>query len=335
MACDAFQKADLRATYTKILTDTLERTHDLKDVFVPALFDNCVQSESTDGLISLLVCAMVDKAELFLVYNKATKVLRKADNKEAEQIRADYKKTAASPVGVFISFRRYHRTDMLMIYSALEFCALASLHKTMNISRAVQIKMDSLRSSVSLADAGVAAGQAKSVAAALKAGKDVLIDAKDSITTATPNIEPTEKAISFLDAKRAFYLEMPISYITGEQTAGIGSSGEADMRAVERGMKSGYFFPIIHPVLLALFACDTEFKSQDFRQMTTANETLKTFELVSNEIISSEAKKEVIARLYDLDPEDEAKALAADVAAQPKPVAAPVNGGAGSFGATA
>ncbi len=317
-----FQLADLRATYSKILTDTLERTHGIPDDVVPSLWDNCVQSESTHGLISLLVHAMIMKQDLFLVYNKATKVLRKADATETEKIRADYKATASSAIGVFISFGRYHRTDMLKIYSELEYCILASLHKTVNISRAVQVKMDSLRSSVSLADAGVAGSQAKSIAIALKAGKDVLIDAKDSIETATPNIEPTEKAILFLQSKRAYYLDLPISYLTGEQTAGIGSTGEADMRAVERGLKH-YYFSIIQPTLLALYGCDTEFKSQDFRTMATALETLKTFELVGNAILSTAAQKEILARLFDIDEDEEAKALAAEVKVAPQPTAPP------------
>ena len=303
-----FMHADVVATYTKILTDTLERTHGIPKEVVPLLWDNCVQNESSEGLITLLVRAMVKKTDLFLVYNVATKTLRVADDREAQQIRADYKKTGESKVGVFVSFRNYRRTDMLMIYSALEYCILASLHKTVNISKAVQIKMSELRASVSLADSSVATNQAKALAGALKNGCDVFLDAKDEITTATPNIDPTEKSIAFLDAKRAYYLDLPISYVSGKQTTGIGTTGEADMRSIERGLKQ-YFFSIVHPVLKALFGVDTEFKSQDFRQMTSALEALKTFELVSNEILSNTAKKEIMARLFDLDPDEEEKNL--------------------------
>lgn len=311
LAAAAFIDADVAATFTKILTDTLERTHGIPKDVVPLLFDNCVQSETTDGLISLLVQAMVKKKALFLVYNKAVKVLRVATVEEQKQIEADYAKKGESKVGVYISFKNYKRADMLQIFSALEYCILSSLHKTVNISKAVQIKMAELRSSVSLADVGVAAAQARSLAEALRNGKDIFLDANDEITTATPDISPTEKAIVFLNAKRAYYLDLPLSYISGQQTTGIGSTGEADMRAVERGLKQ-YFFSIIHPTLKALFNVDTEFKSQDFRQLAGALEALKTFELVSNEVISSEAKREVTARLFDLDIDDEEKALAKD-----------------------
>lgn len=308
-----FCLADIVATYTKILTDTFERTHGIPKKVVPLLWDNVVQNSNGEGLVTMLVTAMVKKTDLFLVYAKAVDVLRLATPTEQNQIRADYAKAGKSAIGVYISFRNYRRTDMLQIYAALEYCILCSLYKTVNISKAVQIKMSELRSTTSLADSGVAIAQAKSLATALREGSDILLDANDDITTASPNIDPTEKAISFLDAKRAYYLDLPISYISGMQTGGIGSTGEADMRAVERGLKQ-YFFSIVHPVLLAIFGIDTEFKSHDFRQMDGALEALKTFELIGDENISGKSKREVIARMLDLDPAAEEKELEREAA---------------------
>ena len=65
-------------------------------------------------------------------------------------------------------FKKYRRTEMLEIYSAFEYCVLAGLNKKLNISKATQIKVKDLRASVSLADAGVAIEQAKSIAKALE-----------------------------------------------------------------------------------------------------------------------------------------------------------------------
>jgi hypothetical protein len=245
-------------------------------------------------------------------------VLREATPEEQQKIRADYKSQGQSPLGVFISFRNYHRTDMLRIYSAFEFCILGSLNKTMNLSRAIQIKIDSLRSSVSLADEGLGRDQAIEIADSLKAGSDVFMDAKDSVVTATADIGPTEKAIGFLNGKRAYYLDLPLSYVSGQQTTGIGSTGEADTLAVERGLKQ-YFFSIVHPVLKAIFDIDTEFKSKDFRHMNSALEALKTFDLVSPDILSTESKQEIIARLFDLDIRAERRARARETV-RPNPV---------------
>lgn len=303
-----FARADISATYTKILTDTLERTHGLSRKQVFLLADNCVQSEATHGVVTLLVRAMVDETDLFLVYKKDVNVVRVATAEESSKIRQDYVKQGSSEAGVYISFRNYRRTQMLKIYADLEYCILASLHKNVNLAKAIQIKMHQLRGSVALADASVAIAQAKAMAQALGAGSDIFLDGEDSIVTATPNIEPTEKAISFLDSKRAFYLDLPISYISGTQTPGIGSTGEADMRAVERGLKQ-YFFSIIHPVLFALFGVDTTFESQDFRQISTALETLKAFDLVSEDNLSRESKQSIVAQMFGLDLKEEQKRI--------------------------
>ena len=305
-----FTKADILATYTKILTDTLERTHGLPPKLYPLLWDNCVLTGSQDGLVTMLALAMFDKSELFLVYKSGVKVIRRATAEEKTKIKADYETAGESPLGVYVSFKNYRRTDMLLIYSALEYCVLASLHKTVNLSKAVQIKMDSLRASVSLADSGIATAQAQSIADALTRGRSVLLDAKDAIETATPDVGPTEKAIAFLDAKRAYILGLPLSYISGLQVNGLNATGEADMRAVERGLKQ-YFVSIIHPVLQALFDVDTEFLSQDFRFVTSALDVLKTFDLVDGtDLLSRKSQQEILSRVFDLDPVAEAKALA-------------------------
>lgn len=305
---ESFIQSDLTATYTKILTDVLERTHGIKDKYVPLLWDNCVVSEAPDGLITLLVRAMIAKQELFLVYVTSVNVLRAATADEKEQIRKDYEKLGKSNAGVFLNFKNYKRTDMLKFFSEMEYCILSSLHKTMNLSKSVQIKMSKLRGSVSLTDAGVAVEQAKGLALALRSGQDVFLDADDDITTATPDVSPTENSITFVNSKRAYYLDLPMSYVSGIQTPGIGSTGEADERAVTRGLKQ-YFFSIIQPTLKALFNIDTEFKSSDFREIGNAMETIKTFDLVSEDYISKESKRAIIARMFDLDPDEELKRI--------------------------
>lgn len=303
-----FIRTDIVSTYIKILTDTVERTFGIKPELEPLLWDNCVQTDATEGLITLLANAMTDQKDLFLVYVPSVKVLRVATSQEEKQIREDYKTKGESKVGVFISFKKYRRTQMLNIYSDFEYCVLGSLNKTLNISKAVQVKISDLRGSVSLVDSEVAKSQGKAIANALSNGKDIMIDAKDTIETATPDTSATEKAIGFLDAKKSWILSLPTSYVSGLQTPGIGSTGEADMRAVERGLKQ-YFVSIIRPTLESLFGIKVEFKSQDFRQIDTALEVLKTFDLVTDENISATSKLNIIARVFELDLDQEKKNL--------------------------
>lgn len=325
---DAFVATDVVNIFSKILTDVSERTQGLKEDQQPLLWDNCVQSESSDGLISLLAKAMTDKKDLFLVWEKAVNVIRPATPVEAEKIKADYKAQGKSPVGIFVSFRNFSRADMIKLYSALEYCTVSSLNKSMNLSKAIQIKMNDMRSSTSLADSSDVKTQALEIAKGLAAGKDVLTDAKDIIQTATPDLSSVKASIEFLNEKRAFYLGMPESYINGVQTGGLGTTGENDTKAIERGLKN-YYQSIMKPVLEALFEVKTTYKSQDFRQIAQALEAMKTFELTSEEMLSMENKKKIVEILLDVDPDDNkgtVKAPAPQAPAQTSASSAGFNG---------
>jgi hypothetical protein len=294
-----FVRCDVVTIYSKILTDTLERTHGLSDDQVDLMWDNCVKSNSSDGLITLLAKAMAAKNDLFLVYDKAVKVVRVATDAERTQIKSDYQKQAQSSVGVYISFANFVRSDMVKFYSGLEYCTAASLYKSMNVSKATQLKISDLRASTSLTDSTVATDQAQKVARSLASGRDVLLDAKDSIENATPDLTAVKEAIAFIVNKQSFYLGLPDSYFTGEQTSGMGTTGENDTKATERGLKA-YFFSIIKPTVDALFGVKVTYKSQDFRQIAGAMDVLKTFDLTSGEYLSAENKLKIVNSIFNL-----------------------------------
>lgn len=309
---------DLFTTYTKILTDTIERSHGLKEEFDSLLWDNCLQSEGNEGLVSMLAQAMTDKTDLFIVYVPSVKIIRRATREEEQQIQLDYKERRESTIGVWISFKSYKRTDMLAIHSGFEYFVLAGLNKLLNTSKALQFKIKDLRGTVSYTDSEIAKAQVREVAQALRNGNDVMLDKEDEVATTSPDTSPAEKSIYFIDGKKAFYLNMPISYISGEQTPGIGSTGEADMRAVERGLRQ-YFVSIIRPVLKALFDAEVEFKSLDFRNFASGFEAVKSFSLAGEGLISRESQQRVVAKLFDLDWEKEQAALEKEAGEQDVP----------------
>lgn len=300
---EEFVKIDVLNIFTKILTDVVERTQGIKEEDEALLWDNCLASESSDGLITMLARAMVDRSELFLVRDKSTEVLRRASAAETTVIKADYLKMASSKVGTYISFKNYARTDMVKLYSAIEYSTVSGLYKSMKISTAIQMKISDLRASVSLADAASAKSQAGKIARSLKNGCDVYMDAKDTVETAKPDLTPIQASILMLNQKKSYYLGLPASYITGELPGGLGDSGLGDAKAVERGLKN-YFFAIIRPVLKSIFDQVVTFKSEDFEQLTSALEAMKTFELTSGEYMSTENKRVIINKLFGL-PEDE------------------------------
>lgn len=298
-----FVANDVQNIYARILTDVLERTQGIKDDQVPLLWDSCLKSESSEGLLTLLAKAMVNKNDLYLVYDASIPIIRKATSEEQQRIRDDYGKKAESDAGVYVSFASYTRTDMVKIYSALEYCAINGLNKSMGISTSIQFKMSKLRESVSLTDSAKVKAQAQAMAQAMSKGKNTLMDAADLIETGKPDLTATQSAIDFIAQKQSFYLGLPSSWITGLAPKGMGDSGEGESRAVERGLKA-YYFSIIKPVCEQLFDVDTEFKSEDTRMLSTAMEVAKTFELLSGELVSKDNQRLILNRALGL-PDDE------------------------------
>lgn len=298
-----FIEIDVISIFQKILTDVIERVHGLNDEQTELLYDNCIQSEASLGLISHLARAMTYRRNLFLVYDAALPVLRLASTAEAETIRQDYAKTGESSLGIFISFQHYMKADLVRLYSALEYCTLGALNKSMNLSAAIQIKINDLRGSVSLTDSASAQAQALAIAKSLGSGRDIMLDAKDIIENSKPDLTAIKESIEYLNEKRCFYLGMPPSYLQGDMTTGIGTTGEADTKATERGLKN-YYASIIKPVLESIFDVELSYKSQDFRQVDQAVNALKIFALTDESLISNENKTLILNKLLDL-PEDE------------------------------
>ena len=79
-----FISVDVQNIYSRILTDVLERTQGVPKEMQNLLWDNCVANESSDGLVTLLAKAMTSKSELFLVYESALKVIRKARHQKSQ-----------------------------------------------------------------------------------------------------------------------------------------------------------------------------------------------------------------------------------------------------------
>lgn len=295
-----FIEMDLKALFNKILTDTLERTHGITPEQQPLLFDNVHKGSTQDGLITMLVDAMYNKAELFLVYNSTLKVLRKATAQEQDQIRQDYQTGADSGVGLYVSFKNFDRKDILLIYSSIEYCLISGLYKGVNLSKAILFKMDSLRSAVGSIDSSEVVTQAGQISAALSNGKNALMDSKDMIEMMSPDMSAIDKGMGFLNQKRSLYLGLPKSYISGETHGGLGDSGTGETKAIDRGLKA-FYYSIIKPVVEKLFSVKTTFKSNDLSHLPQALEVLKVFEITEDNYVNAEEKRMILTKAFDLE----------------------------------
>lgn len=296
-----FVTIDVQNIYTRILTDVMERTQGIPEAGKALLWDNCSGSEKQDGLITMLAKAMVNKRDLYLVYKPALKVIRAATPEEEQRIREDYKARGESSVGVYVTFKNFIKSDMVKFYSQLEYCAIGGLWKQANLSKAVLLKINDLRASVSLADSAKAESQGKKMAEGLADGKDLLMDAKDIIESLSPDLTATNSTLDLISKKHSFYLGLPASYFSGEgQASSLSDTGKADSKAVERGLKP-YYFSIAKPVIEGIFNATTTFKSEDSEMLTTALNALEIMDRTSNEFLSKENKTLVINKSFGLD----------------------------------
>lgn len=293
---------DIQTIYSRILKDVFERTQGIPNEQIPLIWDNVVGSEFPDGLVTLLAKAMVKKNKLCIVFRKDLNIIRQANPAEEAEILKGYKESGQSELGIFVNFANFKVTDMMKIYSELEYISIASLHKSMNLSKSIQLKFSDLRSSTGLTDSADVILQAQAIATGMNKGLDIAIDAKDVIETARPDLTATQSTMAFISQKQSFYLGVPSSYITGLGTQTMGDSGQGDAKAVERGLKN-YYFSIVKPVVEKLFEIKTSFKTEDYNGLSTSLEALKTFAIVGNELISLENQISIINKLFNIDTE--------------------------------
>lgn len=292
-----FVQIDVQNIYTRILTDVMERTQGLPEDKQKLLWDSCTKDQSTDGVITMLAKAMTDQKELFIVFKND--VVREANQEEREQIKADYEARAESKVGVYVTFKKYAKSDMIKFYSALEYCSVGGLYKQQNLSHAIQIRVAQLRASLGNADSERAIIDAKAIAEGLKSGRSVMTDKDDVIETARPDLTAIEKTMEFIEKQKSFYLGLPASWVSGQLKAALGDTGQADAKAIDRGLKP-YFFSVMKPVIDSLFGLSVEFKPEDNENIGVANDTLTTFEATSDGFVSAENKTKILNKLYSL-----------------------------------
>lgn len=297
-----FIQKDIETIYKRILTECLERTSGIDDKYQHLLWDNVSGSELPHGLVTLIASAMYAQKSLYVIHKKSTNVIRLADSDEEKQIQEDYEKNGKSSLGVLIRFDKFELSKLLKVYSMLEYHATSGLFKGANISKALQFKVAGLRSSVGTVDSDKAIEQAQMIVEALSKGKDAMIDGQDKLETTDIDTEPTNKVMEFVNAKRSHYLGLPISWFEGESKSGLGDTGDKDSKAIERGLKP-YYYSIVKPTLESLFGVKTSFRTEDHYGISVALDMLRTFDLIGDEYLNQEQKRDLIGKAFALNKE--------------------------------
>jgi hypothetical protein len=244
------------------------------------------KSNSPRGLISLLASAMVRKEEIAIIYDAG--VVRLASFDEKHAIILDYEENNKSSKGVLVDFRKYHLTDLVHSYMSMIYDILVSMNTQVGLSKALQIKVSSLRGVVSAVGKDEPIAQAKAINESLNKGRSVLLDEKDSVQTLTLNSDSVKNTIALVNSLMATDLGVSLSFVNGELTTGMSATGEADANVDEYGFQD-YFNSIFKPTCDSLYDWKLTFITDDWRYSSAMLDKLIIVE--NSSILTSEQKR--------------------------------------------
>lgn len=292
-----YTEIQMRSIYSRILSEVLTRAHAVPDTF-RHLLRSSMEGEGQKGLIEHIVGAMCTQAALVLKYE--ANILVVPEYGEKQKIIDAWKAGKKPPRTVMLSFAKYDKTPILRQYLHHKYLLLCTQHKALNLSSALQIKIDSLRKDVGLTDSSGPEEQAKKVATALLDGTPALLDAKDMIELLTPDVGPLQVVAEDVHSEISLILGLPISWVAGKQKVGLGDSGDADARAIERGLEP-YFWESIHPAFQYLFGTSLKFKSENHQNLDSAVNAAQKLDLMSDDLVSLENKRLIVSRVLDVE----------------------------------
>jgi len=287
---DDFIKIKTENLYKKILHRCYSRTEGATDeIKIASLFDSKEKSGASNGLISLIAIAMANNQEQAIIFNAG--IVRIANYQEKEQIKKDYETNGRSSLGVLIDFQNYNLTELIKSYYSMIYDSLDSMNTQLGLAKALQIKINSLRATVSMAGKDEPVQQAKEINEALTNGKSVLLDKNDSVETLTINSESVEKAIFVVNCLIATEIGTSLSFVNGELTTGMSATGEADSNADEYGFQD-FFNSIFKPICDKLYGWNLRFVSDDWRYFSAM---IGSLIIVENSALLSEEQKKAFA----------------------------------------
>lgn len=292
-----YTEIQLRSIYARILSEVIARSHSIPDEFRSLIRDS-MEGDGQRGLTEHIVTAMANQAQLVLKYEAG--LLHVPEYGDRQTIVNAWKKGEKPNQTLVLSFANYHRTMMLRQYLHHKYLLLCTQHKALNLSSALQIKINDMRKSIGLSDSDPAIEQARQIADALLSGTPALLDAKDTLDLLAPDISALKEVAADLHSEISLILGLPISWVTGAQKVGLGDSGDADARSIERGLEP-YFWESVHPAFLHLFKINLKLKSEDYRNIDSAVKAAQALDIMSDDLVSLDNKRVIVSRLLDIE----------------------------------
>lgn len=270
--------------YKMLLISCLNHSKGFTEEQQAAVWDNwnILTNYRALGAVSLIAEAMASRGIAYIVYDKKSNLTRVAVGDEINLINEDYKKYSRSDRGIIVNFENFTQSDLLKAYLEILYNTLDSMNTQTQLSRAVRIKMYKLRETLSNNSKEEAVTQAKAIAAALKNGRGALLDKDDEIDITKIDVSPAKAQAEFIMQLIAGELGVSLGFVNGALTSGIGSSGENEIEANEKGIKF-YFSSIFKPCFDLLMNVNLKFVTDNYRKIAELAKILPYLE--SSELI--------------------------------------------------
>uniref|UniRef100_A0AAU8AXF2 Portal protein n=1 Tax=Dulem virus 29 TaxID=3145747 RepID=A0AAU8AXF2_9CAUD len=279
MLFDDFVNVKAANIFSNILFECFNKSKGLGEKEAAAIFDNfnTYNANATKGLISLISWAMVHRTQVYIVYDKTTGVIRKANGEETSKISQDYQRQDFSDTGVMFNFNCYDKVKLIKLYLGLLYGTLEAMNTQVGISKAVKFKAKDLRITQSNESNSEFVEQAKEIVEGLSRGSSVLIDKDDELEVSEIDVKPIQEATDFYTKLMAGELRVSTSFIDGIILSGMNSTGEADLEANEAGIKI-FFNSIFKPACKGLFGVDVDFVTDNYRRVAAMAKNLPYIE---------------------------------------------------------
>lgn len=294
-----FVQTETKELFKNLLIECYNKSTGLSEKQSLAMWDNFdrFNDKTTAGFVGMIAEAMTNKTTAYIVYDKATGVIRKATSEEQSQIRSDYQTKTKSDIGIMANFTRYDKADVIKLYYALLYNVVDGLNTSINVTKAVKYMASLLREKTNKDSSEDIIKQAKAIVENLKNGNPVLIDSEDKLESGTVDVKPVESAVDFICGRIAGELRVSLSYVNGKMTSGISSTGEADEQANERGIEI-IFNSIYKPLIDSIFNVNVQFQSDNYHRLSAYSKILPIIE--SSDIIDEEQKAEFIKEMFNI-----------------------------------
>ena len=281
----------LSALYQRIFNYCWSRTIIKNKKFNEAiLFDCFLKTAQKKGFISLMIDALIFQKQEIFTYDPLLNTI------EIKVYNENYKLKEKVSNEIVVDFKSNQKINLLKQYASIYFDCLHSLAEKSKINGALILKLATLTDNISLDEKLSVKQQALSVQNGINKGNGAVVDSQSSIELLNADCEPEQKQIENIKQEiSSFFDGMPLNFLFGTSTAGIGASGENDTDSLERSIYA-FFNTYWRPYFNNLFNDNIDFKVENWRQIANARDIINIVE--TTEYLDEENKKEIILNIF-------------------------------------